>query len=162
VRGLLSLSDSKPAAPAGYKFRAYVGAVYNTAEDYVAAYFQNGRLVWAEKSSPQPMGGFPALATAVDLAASVPTTATSAILELSGLTVTGGHFIANLYVGPTETGPWHNHYLMVAGTPDSAGAIDHLQGTGQAEVLLDRPQTIYAYAATAGDQAEINVLGWRY
>lgn len=162
VRALLSLSDSKPTAPAGYKFKAYVGGVYNTAENYVAAYFQNGSLVWAEKTSPLPMGSLPDLATPVDLAASVPCTATSAILELSGLTTIGGHCIASLCVGPTANGPWHNHYLMVAGTADGAGLVDHLQGIGQAEVLLDQPQLLYAYAATADDRAEINVLGWRY
>jgi hypothetical protein len=51
---------------------------------------------------------------------------------------------------------------MVAGTPQGAGAIDHVQFSTQCEILIDSPQQIYARAGTRNDRLEIHVLGWRY
>lgn len=162
VKGVLSLSSSSPNLPGGYSYKAYVGAVYNNGDDYLIAYYQNGQLAWGEKSCPLAMTTFPTDPTSVDLSASLPSTATSAIIDLSGLTAIGGNFISNIYVGPTLTGPWHNRWMMVAGAPQGTGVIDHVQLATQCEILLDSPQTIYAYVGTANDRLEISVLGWKY
>ena len=162
AKGLFSTSPSNPKLPKGYTFKAYVGAIYNNDSDYFISYYQNGKLAWAEKSTPLAMTEFPTTPSSVDLSKSVPSTAASVILELSGLTTIGGHFISNIYLGPTSTGPWHNRWMMVAGTPQDAGSIDHVQFITQSEIILDSAQQIYAYAGTPDDRLEINVLGWRY
>lgn len=161
VSGLLSTSASEPTLPAGYIYKAYIGAVYYT-EDHFASYFQNDSLVWAQKTVPFAMDAFPTTPTAIDLSASVPTTAISVILELSGLTTIGGHSISNISVGPTADGPWHNRWMMVSGTPQGGGTIDHVQFITQSEILLDSVQEIYAKVGTNDDRLEIHVLGWRY
>jgi hypothetical protein len=162
VGGLLSTSETEPALPSGYKYKAYVGAVYNNSSDYFVSYYQNNSLTWAEKSCPLAMTSFPTSPTSIGLSASVPSTAMSVIIELSGLTNIGGHFISNIYVGPTLNGPWHNRWMMVAGTPQGAGSVDHVQCSTQCELILDTAQTIYAYVGTTNDLLEISVLGWRY
>lgn len=162
VKGLLSTSASNPTLPRGYRCKAYVGAIYNNNSDYFISYYQNDKLVWAEKSCPLAMTAFPTNPSSVDLSASVPSTAVSVILELSGLTTIGGHFISNIYVGPTSNGPWHNRWMMVAGTSQGAGGIDHVQFITQSEIILDSAQQIYAYVETPNDELEIHVLGWRY
>lgn len=162
VKGLFSASESNPKLPKGFTHKAYVGAIYNNNSDYFISYYQNAKLVWAEKSCPLAMTTFPTNPTTVDLSASVPSTATSVILELSGSTTIGGHFISNFSVGPTPDGPWHERWMMVAGTPQGAGGIDHVQFTTQGEIILDSAQKIYAYVNTTDDLLEIRVLGWRY
>ena len=162
VKGLLSASASNPTLPAGFVNKGYVGAVYNSANDCLIQYYQNGNMAWAEKTCPLSMTPFPTSPKSVDLSVSVPSTALSAIFELSGLTKIGGHYISNISVGPTPDGPWHNRWMMVAGTPQDAGAIDHVQFSTQCEVLIDSPQKIYAYVGTQNDELEIHVLGWRY
>ena len=162
VNGLLSTSESNPTLPGGYTRKAYVGAIYNNASDRFISYYQNDKLVWAEKSCPLAMTSFPTNPTSVDLSASIPSTAVSVILELSGLTTIGGHYVSNIFVGPTSNGPWHNRWMMAAGTPQGAGCIDHVQFITQSEIIIDSAQTTYAYVATSDDRLEIDVLGWRY
>lgn len=162
VNGILSKSASNPTLPTGYTYKAYIGAIYNNKDNYLISYYQNDRLVWAEKSCPLAMKAFPCVPTNVDLSASVPSTAISVILELSGLTTIGGHFISDIYVGPTSNGPWHNRWMMVAGSSQGAGNIDHVQLITQSEVILDSAQQIYAYVGTPNNELEIHVLGWRY
>ena len=162
AQGLLSASASHPTLPGGYTYKAYVGAIYNNSSDYLILYLQNDRLAWADKTCPLAMTAFPTTPTSVDLSASVPSTATSVIIELSGLTTIGGHYISNVSVGPTSIGPWHNRWMMVAGTPVGAGSIDHVQFITQNEIFLDSSQKIFAYVQSADDRLEINVLGWRY
>jgi hypothetical protein len=162
AQGLLSISASTPALPGGYTFKAYVGAIFNNISDHLISYFQNDRLVWADKSCPLGMTAFPTTPTSVDLSASVPPTATSVIIELSGLTTIGGHYISNVSVGPTSNGPWHNRWMMVAGASQGAGSIDHVQFITQNEIFLDSGQKLFAYVDSQYDELEINVLGWRY
>lgn len=162
VKGLLSLSASSPTLPVGYTYKAYIGAIYNNESNYFISYYQNDKLVWAEKSCPLAMTAFPTNPTRVDLSTSIPSTAASVIMDLSGLTIIGGHFISNIYVGPTSNGPWHNRWMMVAGTSQGAGGIDHVQFMIQSEIFIDLAQEIYAYVGTENDELEINVLGWRY
>lgn len=162
VKGLLSTSASNPTLPKGFSYKAYVGAIYNNSNDHFISYYQNDKLVWRDFSCPLAMTTFPTNPTIVDLAASVPSTATSVIIELSGLTTIGGHYISNIHVGPTSDGPWHNRWMMVAGTPQGAGGIDHLQFITQCEIIIDSAQQIYAYVASPDDLLEIRVLGWRY
>lgn len=162
AQGLLSLSATNPTLPGGYSYKAYVGAIYNNSSNFLIMYLQNDRLVWADKTCPLGMTAFPTNPTSVDLSASVPSTAISVIIELSGLTTIGGHYISNVSVGPTSNGPWHNRWMMVAGTPQGAGGIDHVQFITQNEVFLDSAQKIFAYVQSANDRLEINVLGWRY
>jgi len=162
AHGLFSASASHPTLPAGYRYKAYVGAVYNISSDCLISYLQNDRLVWAEKSCPLGMTALPTSPTEVDLSASVPSTAIAAIIELSGLTTIGGQFISDVYVGPTSNGPWHERWMMVAGTSGGAGGVDHVQFVTQNEVILDTAQKIFAYVRTANDRLEIHVLGWRY
>jgi hypothetical protein len=52
--------------------------------------------------------------------------------------------------------------MMVAGTSQGAGGIDHVQFMTQSEIFIDLAQEIYAYVGTENDELEINVLGWRY
>jgi hypothetical protein len=66
VKGLLSLSASGPAMPKGYAYKAYVGAIYNNCDGVFITYYQNGKLVWAEKSCPLAMTEFPNDPTNVD------------------------------------------------------------------------------------------------
>lgn len=162
ARGLLSTSASSPTLPADYVNKAYVGAAYNNESGYITPYYQNGKLAWAEKTCPLGMTAFPANPTSIDLSASVPSTAESVILELSGLTTVGGHFVSDISLGPTPSGPWHNRWMMVAGSPQGSGAIDHVQFSTQCEILIDSTQQVYAYAGTPNDRLEIHVLGWRY
>ncbi len=162
AQGLLSLSASSPTLPGGYAYKAYVGAVYNNDSDYLRLYIQNGTLAWADKTAPLGMTAFPTTPTSVDLSASIPSTAASVIIELSGLTTIGGYFISDVDVGPTSTGPWFDRWMMVAGTPGGPGGIDHVQFTSQNEIILDSPQQIFAYTHTADDRLQIQVLGWRY
>lgn len=162
AQGLLSLSASNPALPASYTYKAYVGAIYNNSSDCFDVYLQNERLVWAAKTCPLAMTPFPTNPTSVDLSASVPTTAASVVIELSGLTTVGGHYISDVFVGPTSTGPWHDRWMMVAASSGEAGGIDHVQFTTQNEVLLDSPQKIFAYVQSADNRLQIQVLGWRY
>jgi len=159
AQGLLSASASNPTLPGGYTFKAYVGAIFNNSSDYLVSYLQNDRLVWADVLSPLGMTPFPTTPTSVDLSASVPSTAISVIIEVSGLTTNGGHFISNVFVGPTLNGPWHNGWMMVAGT---AGSIDHVQFITQNEIFLDSAQQIFAYVGSQNDRLQIGVLGWRY
>ncbi len=159
AQGLLSVSASNPTLPRGYTFKAYVGAIFNNSSDYLISYLQNDRLVWADKTCPLAMTAFPITPTSVDLSASVPSTAISVIIELSGLTTIGGHYISNVFVGPTSNGPWHNGWMMVAGT---AGSIDHVQFITQNEIFLDSAQQIFAYVDSEYDNLQIGVLGWRY
>ncbi len=146
----------------GFSFMAYVGAIYYTKEARLISYIQNDRLAWAEKSYPLTDVISPATPVCVDLTASVPSTATSVIIECSGLATIGGHFISNFSLGPSQGGPWHNRWLMVAGTPMGAGCVDHLQSISQCEVIIDSAQKIYASVNTADDRIEVHVLGWRY
>jgi hypothetical protein len=162
VKGLLSTSESNPKLPKAYTHKAYVGAIYNNSSGYFISYYQNDKLVWAEKSCPLAMTAFPTNPTSIDLSASVPSTAASVILELSGLTTIGGHFISNICVGPTSDGPWHERWMMVAGTPQGSGGIDHVQFITPSEIFIDSAQKIYAYVNTTDDRLEIRVLGWRY
>ncbi|SPE30283.1 hypothetical protein SBA2_50022 [Acidobacteriia bacterium SbA2] len=161
AQGLLSASASNPTLPGGYTFKAYVGAIYNTS-DHLISYLQNDRLVWADKTTPLGVAAFPTTPTSIDLSASVPSTAVSAIIELSGLTTIGGHYISNVSIGPTSNGPWHNRWMMVAGTSQGAGGIDHVQFVTLNEIFLDSAQEIYAYVDSANDYLGISVLGWRY
>ncbi len=162
VKGLLSISASNPTLPAGYTYKAYVGALYNNSSNYLISYYQNDKLVWAEKTCPVAMTAFSTNPTSVDLSASIPPSANSVILELSGLTTIGGHFISNIHVGPTSSGPWHDRWMMVAGTTQGSGGIDHVQFITQSEIFIDIAQKIYAYVGTPNDRLEIHVLGWRY
>ena len=162
VKGLLSTSSSNPTLPPGYNRKAYVGAIYNNRDDYFVSYYQNDKLAWADKSCPLAMAAFPDTPTSVDLSASVPSTAISVILELSGLTTIGGHFGSSIYVGPTSNGPWHNQIMMIAGTSQGAGNIDHVQLVTQSEVILDSSQQMFAYVGSPNDRLELHVLGWRY
>jgi hypothetical protein len=141
---------------------AYVGALYNCADGNFPTYRQIGGLAWATKTCPLGMTAFPTNPTSINLSASVPSTASAVLAELSGLTTIGGHFISSVCVGPTPLGPWHNQWMMVAGTAQGGGSVDHVQSTAQCEIMLDTAQTIYAYVATANDQLELSVLGWRY
>lgn len=159
AQGLLSVSASNPTLPGGYTFKAYVGAIFNNSSNYLISYLQNDRLVWADKIPPLSMTAFPTTPTSVDLSASVPSTAISVIIELSGLTVPGGNYISNVFVGPTINGPWHNGWMMVAGT---SGCIDHVQFVTQNEIFLDSAQQIFAYVGSQYDNLQIGVLGWRY
>ena len=160
AQGLLSASASNPTLPGGYTYKAYVGAIYNESSGYLISYLQNDRLAWADKTCPLAMTAFPTTPTSVDLSASVPSTAIAVIIEVSGLTTIGGHYISSVSVGPTSSGPWHNRWMMVAGT--SAGSIDHVQLITQNEIFLDSAQQIFAYVQSADDRLEIDVLGWRY
>ncbi|MBA3037122.1 MAG: hypothetical protein FP814_11595 [Desulfobacterium sp.] len=162
VKGLLSTSSSNPSLPAGYIFKAYVGAIYNNGGNYLVSYYQNDKLAWAEQTYPLAMTAFPSIPTRVDLASSVPSTAISVILEVSGLTAIGGNYISNVFVGPTSSGPWHNRWMMVVGTQQDTGGIDHVQFLTQCEIIIDSAQEIYAYVGTPNDRLEIHVLGWRY
>lgn len=162
ARGLFSESASNPKLPKGYPYKAYVGAVYNNQNDFINSYYQNNKLAWAERTCPLAGTSFSTNPTMVDLSASIPSTAISVILELSGLTTIGGHFISNIFVGPTSDGPWHNQWMMVAGTPQGAGSIDHVQFITQNEIFIDAAQQIYAYVGTTDDRIELRVLGWRY
>jgi len=159
AQGLLSVSASNPTLPGGYTFKAYVGAILNNSSNYLISYLQNDRLVWADIIPPLGMTAFPTTPTSVDLSASVPSTAISVIIELSGLTTTGGNYISNVFVGPTSNGPWHNGWMMVAGT---GGCIDHVQFITQNEIFLDSAQQIFAYVDSQYDRLQIGVLGWRY
>jgi hypothetical protein len=160
AHGLLSASASNPTMPGGYSLKAYVGAIYNNSSDFFNLYLQNDKLVWAEKTSATGRTLFPTTPTSIDLSASVPSTAISVIVDVSGYTTIGGHFISNVSVGPTSNGPWQNGSMMVA--PQTAGGIDHVQLITQNEVFLDSAQKIFAYVASANDRLEIEVLGWRY
>jgi len=162
AQGLFSRSDSTPAMPPRFSFMAYVGAIYNTTDNRLISYIQNGQLAWAEKTYPLIDVIPPAAPVRVNLSASVPSTAASVILETSGATTIGGHFISNYSLGPTQNGPWFNSWMMVAGTPVGAGSVDHLQSIRQCEVILDSAQQIYASVNTADDRLEVHVLGWRY
>ncbi len=162
AEGLLSKSASEPTLSTPYAYKAYVGAIYNNNNDYFISYYQNNKLAWAEKTCPLPMTELKTTPTSIDLSASVPSTASSVIIDLSGLTTIGGHFISNVYVGPTSNGPWHNQWMMVAGTSQGSGNVDHVQCITQSEILLDTAHTIYAYVETANDLLEIIVLGWKY
>jgi hypothetical protein len=84
------------------------------------------------------------------------------IIELSGLTTIGGHFLSNVYVGPTADGPWLNPEMMASGFPYGARTIDAVQFITQCEILLDTVQAVYAYVQTTDDRLQISVLGWRY
>jgi len=160
VCGVLSTSATDPVLPKGnWNYKAYVGAIYNNQNNCLNSYFQNDKLAWATKTYPIRLIQFPRTPTSVDLSASVPSTAISVIIELSGSTSTGGNYISNIYVGPTEKGPWHNQSMMVAG---SAEDIDHVQLMNQCEIILDSAQEMYAYVGTSNDLLQINVLGWRY
>lgn len=160
AEGLLSASASNPTLPAGYTFKAYVGAIYNNSGNQFALYLQNDKLVWAATTYPLAMSAFPLAPTSVDLSASVPSTAISVTIELSGLTTIGGHFVSSVFVGPTSLGPWHNGYMLVA--PAAQGSVDHVQFITQNEILLDSPQQIFAYTQTTDNRLQIAVLGWRY
>lgn len=160
AEGLLSASASNPTLPGGYTFKAYVGAIYNDSSNQFTLYLQNEKLAWAATTYPLAMSSFPTTPTIVDLSASVPSTAISVIIDLSGLTTIGGHFISSVFVGPTSSGPWHNGYMLVA--PASQGSIDHVQFVTQNEIYLDSPQKIFAYNQTADNRLQIAVLGWRY
>lgn len=162
VDGLLSLSATKPELPFPKDFFiAYVGAIYNMNDCFVS-YYQNDKLAWAQVSCPLAMTAFPTTSTGIDLSASVPSTAISVILEISGLTSTGGHGISNISVGPTPSGPWHGRWMMVSGAPQGSANIDHVQFITQSEIILDSAQQIYAKVGTPNDRLEIHVLGWRY
>jgi hypothetical protein len=159
---LLSTSTSAPTLPGGYTHRAYVGAVYNNSAGNFEKFVQFGNRVysdWQWVSQPVVSNQTQANYTAASLTSSVPSTATSVVLQpgtsTSGATVAGSVFMSADGSGTTATTD-DNFYTR---TCYSGEAKQYVPGV---VVPLTTAQQFMYRTTGANVSATIYVIGWIY
>lgn len=170
VRGLLSLSTTAPTLPAGYRFKALLGFVYNNASSDFVSFYQTGRRVYqtpqrlfsakgpaasdtyeaisVPAGSSTLLGTFipPAAVAARGTIASVNTTGFAAAFaaDANGL---GEHFAVN-----TST--------TLALSSKAAGVSDSLTGPLSFIVPILTPQQFYWRMSTTSNLGRLEINGY--
>jgi hypothetical protein len=149
VGTLLSLSTTTPALPAGFEFRALVGAAYNDAGSNLRRMWQADRRAWCVPVAV--FGGVGAVAyAALSIATAVPTLARTASGSVSLSRTTAGIITGTLAGDPNDLGAVVvSHYQNVLATVG-----------GYFEVPLWNPQTLYHRYNEISDVKAITIGGY--
>ena len=140
--------------PAGYTHAGYIGAAYNNGSSNFADFFQRGEFAHCSYASLVSSGVQTSL-TAVSMAAAVPDTARTALLNVAGTPASAGT-TATVVVAPDSATA--TAQITLQWTPASAGTP---QSFGTTEIAL-RASQLMGYRVSAGDSADIGVIGWRF
>lgn len=158
VASLLSVSPTAPTMPANYIFMGYVGAVYNNGSNNFVVFSQKGNMVAVSLTNTLSAGTQTSY-TAVSLAAAVPTTATSVLVQNI---VNSSNSTSNVFLEVSSEGSGTSAtYGFISVTRLYASAAgDGAISSG--ELLLTTPQQIKYYVTGTNANGYIRVNGWRY
>ena len=148
--GLLSISSTAPTMPAGYTYKALVGAVYNdSGDDFIVFHQLDNRVVIGVNTAFS--GATDATYTSKSLAAFVPATAK---LMKGFLNITAAASAASAFLASTSAGIGATiaEVRKIAATNDQTVTV---------EVLLVEPQTVY-FMLSGGDDVDLDINGWEY
>ncbi len=154
VVGLFSTSATAPTMPSGYTYKAYAGAIYNSAGGDLIRISQLGRkattaVVTASSACP---GGSSAAPVLVSLSTTVPSTAISAHAQIQLYTAAGG-FDGGVN---TKSSDGSTYYAQI-----------YSRGPGgewfpQSDwVVLSETQKIYWFSSSA-TSCVLSILGWEF
>jgi hypothetical protein len=152
---MFSTSSSAPTMPSTYVYKAYLGAVYNSASAGIKAMYQKDKRVVMEATVALNTGSSATSYTAINLSAVVPSTAVS----ISGDIGVG-------YAAGTD-----NMYFYIASTVYGLGRKYHYQDDINSELqalywgfdlTLVEAQTMYYFVRLSNMTVDINISGWEY
>jgi hypothetical protein len=152
VAGLMSLSPTAPAMPAGYGYRRCVGEVYSYTSGSVKLYqqYRDGDWVWL-KEPQQVYNGITATRTATALPLVIPTGAVELDFEvgIGNGTYPGAHNI-NVVLSPEATAGYDLCILATAasGTPGAPQSPTGLWWSHRARMRHNGAASIYVMSAT--------------
>lgn len=154
---LLSESATAPTMPAGYTYKGYLGAVYNTSGSDFRTFYQLGNLVNAVPTAFLS-AGTQTNYTAISTAAVVPATARTVVCNVFIYT-SSGTAACRIWVAPAGSGTTDT-YGSVSLMDDDAGTTGSVLPF---ESLIDiaNQQVVYRVSGT-NVRADLNVVGWKY
>lgn len=153
--GLLSLSDSAPTMPAGYTFKALVGAVFNNSGDDFRLLHQEGNNVVSENIEVLT-GGTDTTFTSVDLSTAIPTTAKKVHGELS-LDISAGGPTAVSGEVASEINGLGKKQIQIGNAPNGNTISSPFS------LILSEAQTLYYLTASSATQdMDIDISAWEF
>lgn len=151
LAGLFSLSSSNPTLPAGYTYKAMVGAIRNPSTNIFRNFNQRGNRVWTDELFPFSGNGV-TTNTALSISDYVPPIAIIA----NGNAGNTANATLWVNVSATLSGPVARNYGQPLGNRTNESWKSHTRF----EVPLFTAQTIYWYAPTTGASYQISIDGW--
>ena len=150
--GLLSIKHSDadpPTMPAGYTYKALIGAIKNTAGDFITIYQKGNRV---STSNIAALTDGTSASADIDLSTMIPVTATAvrgwAAASKSASTVCG------VTLSSSATGG-ESIYI------GSTGASGDLSACGQFDLQIVTAQTLH-YQSFSSSEVDVNIAGWEY
>jgi hypothetical protein len=149
---LLSTSATAPTLPAGYTYKAYLGAVYNNASGNFVSFKQYDKSVVTDMVVSLS-GGAETSYTSISLATCIPTTAKKVKCIIIGTTATS---ISDMYISGDSAGSYEMYRCYLAAT----GAT-YIQSRLIANMTIQTSQTLY-YKVSADTTGALGISGWEY